>query len=130
MKFNLDQVNQAKSLSEGIFPKLIHEFKKIEVSNFITFVTDGHTEYFDSNNESIISETTQDLIISDELNKEKFAERLKLHQKGGTDYPTFCKDCAENGVDNWIVDLHKMTCTYYDKVGNEVLQELIPKVNE
>jgi uncharacterized protein YbcV (DUF1398 family) len=126
MKFNLELIKQAKINSKGNFPLLIQEFKNIGVSNFITLVTDGHTEYFDDNNENISIDGNNDLIISDELNPVIFAERLKLHQNGKTDFPTFCKDCAENGVDNWLVELNKMTCTYFDKAGNKVLEENIP----
>lgn len=100
----------------------------MEVDNFITFVSDGHTEYFDAENESIRDDPKQDLMISESTDKEKFIERLKLHQNGGTDYPTFCKNCAENGIDNWIVNLPAMTCIYYDKAGNEILVEKIPEV--
>lgn len=129
MKFNLDQINEAKITSQGNFPILINEMKKIGVANFITLVTDGHSEYFDDENENISTEASQDLQISDIVNKEKFVERLKLHQQGGTNYATFSQDCAENGVDNWIVDFPKMTCTYYDKTGNVVLVENIPTIS-
>ncbi|WP_417429319.1 DUF1398 domain-containing protein [Halpernia sp.] len=128
MKFNSDQIHQAQIKSQGNFPILVDEFKKIGVANFITLVTDGHSEYFDAENENISVDGNQDLIISNSLNKEKFTERLKMHQNGKTDFSTFCKDCAENGVDNWIVDLDKMTCTYYDKIGKQVLTENIPSI--
>ena len=38
----------------------------------------------------------------------------------------FCEDCAENGVEKWIVDLDQYTSIYFDKAGNEVLAEEIP----
>jgi uncharacterized protein YbcV (DUF1398 family) len=57
----------------------------------------------------------------------KFIKSLKTHQKGETDYTTFCKHCAETGIEKWIVQLDKMTCTYYDQQGNEILEEQIPK---
>ena len=50
------------------------------------------------------------------------------HQKGETDYFTYCKHCDETGIGNWLMDLKKMTCTYYDKAGNEILVENIPAV--
>ena len=58
---------------------------------------------------------------------QKFVQQLKAHQRGETDYYTFCKDCAENGVEKWVVCLEKMTCIYYDTAGNEVLVEKIPQ---
>ena len=60
------------------------------------------------------------------VNGNQFIADLKTHQQGGTDYPTFCNDCAKSGVEKWIVDMKRMTCTYYDKKGNEMLVEQIP----
>jgi hypothetical protein len=51
---------------------------------------------------------------------------LKKHQQGQTDYSTFCNDCAKSGIDKWVICMDKMTCTYYDKAGNEILIEDIP----
>jgi uncharacterized protein YbcV (DUF1398 family) len=45
---------------------------------------------------------------------------------GKTDYLTFCNDCAKSGIEKWIVRLEEMTCTYYDKAGNDILVEKIP----
>jgi uncharacterized protein YbcV (DUF1398 family) len=39
---------------------------------------------------------------------------------------TFCSDCAKSGIEKWIVCMEKMTCTYFDKAGNEMLEEMIP----
>jgi len=41
---------------------------------------------------------------------------------------TFCNEAAKAGVEKWIVDTQKMTCTYYDKLGNVMLEEKIPSV--
>jgi uncharacterized protein YbcV (DUF1398 family) len=35
--------------------------------------------------------------------------------------------CATYGVEKWAISMDKMTCTYYDKSGNEVLVEVIPQ---
>ena len=70
----------------------------------------------------------QNVTKAEESNKERFIACIKAHQKGATDYVTFCKDCADNGIEKWIVDLGKMTCIYYDKKGNEILVENIPSV--
>ena len=129
MKFTIDQIVEARAKTGNDFPRFIHHLKRLGVSDFITFVTDGHTDYFDAEKENVTSETTHDLLISEKTNRGKFLERLKLHQSGETDFPTFCKDCAENGIDSWIVDLQKMTCTYFAKEGNEILAEEIPSVS-
>ncbi|WP_461396725.1 DUF1398 family protein [Flavitalea sp.] len=35
--------------------------------------------------------------------------------------------CAIYGIEKWQVSVNKMTCTYYDKGGNEILVEEIPQ---
>ena len=60
-------------------------------------------------------------------NAELFAQYLKSHQESKTDYITFCKQCAETGVEKWIFDLKTMTCTYYNTIGEAMLVEHLPQ---
>ena len=69
------------------------------------------------------------LVIADNSGKEKFNHYLQIHQQGKTDYFTFCKDCAETGIEKWFVCLDAMTCTYYDKAGIQILVEQMPDKN-
>jgi len=129
MKFTIDEVKNAhhKVKSGADFPKYIQEIKDLGVSHYTALVANGNTKYFDA--EENFAETGskyENLIISENLNPEQFKSKLKLHQQGGTDYPTFCKDCAENGVEGWKMDLNEMTCTYFDKNGNDILVETVP----
>jgi len=62
------------------------------------------------------------LAIENKVNKELFINQLKRHQRGETDYIKFCEDCAQTGIEKWIVDLNQFTCIYYDKAGNEILR--------
>lgn len=127
--FTVEQIEQAheKIKSGADFPKYIQEIKELGVKGFETWVKDGHTEYFGENNFTTTSKSKyQELLVSDNSNKEHFIIQLKAHQQGKTDYFTFCKDCAETGIERWVVSLDKMTCTYFDKSGNEMLVEIIP----
>lgn len=127
--FTVQQIEQAheKVKSGADFPKYIQEIKGFGVQSFITFVKDSHTEYFGADNFTTSSNPKyEDLEIAEITDSEKFKAQLKVHQQGKTDYFTFCKDCAETGIEKWIVDLNKMTCVYYDKYGNEILVEEIP----
>lgn len=127
--FTVLQIEEAHSKvkSGADFPKYIQEIKELGVKGFETWVKDSHTLYFGENGFKTSSESVyENLEISETLNLEKFTHQLKAHQKGETDYYTFCKDCAENGIEKWVVCLEKMTCIYYDKAGNEVLAEEIP----
>ena len=127
--FTVEQIELAHSKikSGAEFPKYIQEIKEIGVTAFETWVTDSHTVYFGKDDFTIKSKPKyEELALAKNRDKEKFSQYLKIHQKGETDYFTFCKHCAETGIEKWIVDLEKMTCTYYDEAENEILVEKLP----
>jgi len=127
--FTVEQIEQAhnKVKSGADFPKYIQEIKTIGVLRFETWVIDSHTEYFGANDYCISSEAQyKNLEISTTTDKDQFVKQLKAHQQGQTDYCAFCKDCAETGIEKWLVNLEDMTCVYYDKAGDEILTEQIP----
>ncbi len=129
--FTVEQIELAHSKikSGSEFPKYIQEIKEIGVIAFETWVTDSHTNYFGKNDFKKISKPKYEtLAIVNNSDKDKFCEYLKIHQNGETDYFTFCKHCAETGIEKWIVDLDKMTCIYYEKSENEILVEIVPTV--
>ena len=127
--FTIDQINEAhaKVKSGADFPNYIQDLIKLGVTGFETFVTDGHTMYFGKDGTKIQSDAKYTVLkIADESDKDQFREDLTAHQKGKTNYQTFCLDCAWSGVEKWVVDMTKMTCIYYDKAGNKLLAEAIP----
>ena len=132
-KFTVADIEKAheKVKSGADFPNYIKEIKSLGVIAFETWVVDSHTNYFGTDDFETTSDAQyDDLMIVDDVNIEKIIEKfiayLKIHQKGETDYFTFCKHCAETGVEKWIVSLEDYTCTYFDKNGNMILNEKIP----
>jgi len=129
MKFTIQEIKAAhqKVKSGADFPKYIQAIKNLGVSHYTAYVSDGNTEYFDTENHAAKTGSKYETLkISENLNLENFKTQLKLHQQGGTDYMTFCKDCAENGVEGWKMDLNQMICTYFDKDGKNILEEKVP----
>lgn len=127
--FTVKEIEEAhaKVKSGADFPKYIQDIKKFGVVRFDTWVKDSRPNYFGKDDFSVQSSPQyNDLTISDNLNKEEFTRLSKVHQQGETDYFTFCNHCAETGVEKWVVSLDTLTCTYFDKKGNEVLREQIP----
>lgn len=127
--FTLEQIKTAHSKvkSGADFPNYIGEIKQFGVSYYETFVAEGNTEYFGHNNYNISAPAMYSkLTIERKCNIADFKKSLKEHQQGMSDFATFVRDCARNGVEKWIVRLAPMTCTYYDTEGNEVLVESIP----
>src|SRR5690606_10925260 len=127
--FTLQQIEEAhdKVKSGADFPKYIQEIKKLGVKSFVTWVQNSRTEYLGENNFTTCSNAKyNELTITGKSDKENFETCLKEHQQGRTDYFTFCKDCAQTGIEKWVVRLGEVTCIYYDKAGNEILVEQIP----
>jgi Phage envelope protein len=128
--FTVEQIERAheKVKSGADFPNYIREIQQMGVTAFETWVKDSHTEYFGKDDFTTQSLAQYEaLTITDDSNGEMFYRYLKSHQRGETDYMTFCKHCAETGIEKWFVSLDEMTCTYYDKSGNKILVEQIPQ---
>jgi uncharacterized protein YbcV (DUF1398 family) len=127
--FTIEQIKVAHSRvkSGADFPNYIQDLIQLGVKSYDTFVADGHAVYFGVDNHQTQSEGKYaELTVVDKSNIEQFKHYLKIHQKGETDYLTFCTHSAQCGVEKWTVETTAMTCTYYDKDGNKILEERIP----
>lgn len=129
--FTLEQIKTAHSQvkSGADFPKYIRDIQKLGVTAYEVFVSDGHTDYYGKNDFKITSSAKYDTLpLSKISHSEKFTSDLLAHQQGKTDYMAFCLDCANSGIEKWIVNIAEMTCTYYDVAGTNILTEIIPHV--
>lgn len=126
--FTIEQIKaaHAKVKSGADYPNYVKDIILLGVTHYDNFVADGHAVFYGGNSQAEWTAKYEPLEVAATCNKEQFITDLKAHQQGKTNYPTFCSDCARSGIEKWIVKLDKMTCTYYDKAGNEVLQEIIP----
>lgn len=127
--FTIEEIKTAHSKvkSGADFPLFIQDIKKLGVTQYQSFVADGHVDYFGENDFKTSGPSKYgDLAIASETNIEQFKIDIKAHQQGKTDYPTFCNDCAKSGIEKWVVNIENMTCAYFDLAGNEVLVEQIP----
>lgn len=117
----------SKVKSGAEFPKYIQELIALGVQKYDAFVADGHILYSGKENFELSSPpTNKKLMVANISDKERFKHYLKNHQRGQTDYSTFCDNAAETGVEKWTVDMTKMTCVYYDKSNNMMVEEQIP----
>ena len=127
--FTIEQIKLAHSKvkSGADFPNYIQDLYKLGIIYYTTYVNDGHTDYLGQNNFIVSTDSVaKKLFIADSSDGNQFKIDLKAHQAGKTDYVIFCNDCAKSGIEKWVVDLIKMTCTYYDKAENIVMVETIP----
>ncbi|HZV69536.1 MAG TPA: DUF1398 family protein [Saprospiraceae bacterium] len=128
--FTVEQVKAAHSKvkSGADFPAYIQEIKKLGVTLYETYVADGHTDFYGVNHYKTTAPAKYaELTIAETSKSEQFKKELREHQQGKTDYLTFIGMCATFGIERWVVRMNKMTCTYFDIAGNEILQEQIPQ---
>lgn len=128
--FTIEQVKAAHSKvkSGADFPSYIKEIKSLGVTHYEAYVTDGHIAYHGANDFTAKAPAKYaPLAIADTAKREEFKAELIAHQQGKTDFLTFIKMCATLGIEKWDICMDKMTCTYYDKAGNEILVEKIPQ---
>ncbi|HLK28045.1 MAG TPA: DUF1398 family protein [Puia sp.] len=128
--FTVEQIKAAHSKvkSGADFPAYIKEIKSFGITHYEAYVTDGHIDYHGANNYIAKVPAKYDTLeITNTPKTEEFKAALVAHQQGKTDFLTFIKMCATFGIEKWAICMDKMTCTYYDKAGNEILIEQIPQ---
>lgn len=105
--FTLSDISKAhESVKSGAdFPVYARAITLMGVTGYDTFVSDGHAVYFGNSDALTAPPKYENLEVAQNSNKEKFIERLRIHQNGGSDYMTFCHDCAKNGVEKWTLDM-------------------------
>ena len=129
--FTINQIKEAhaKVKSGADFPKYIQELKALGLLSYDHYVSDGHTLYRGTDGFSIAADAKYPAMeVADTASVERLQHALLIHQQGQTDYPVFCKQAVEAGVEKWTVDTIAMCCTYFDKAGNAVVVEEIPVV--
>ncbi|KGE13478.1 DUF1398 domain-containing protein [Sphingobacterium deserti] len=126
--FTLSDINTAhgKVKTGADFPQYVQDLISLGVLSYEVFVADGHTTYFGAKSYTVADSAKHTaLTIAGRYASDDFVTALKAHQRGDTDYPRFLSDCANSGVHKWVMDLQKLTCSYYDIGGNEVWTERI-----
>jgi uncharacterized protein YbcV (DUF1398 family) len=123
------EVAHAKVKDGADFPKYVQEIKSLGVKSHEVVLTDG-TWIFKGNDNCLVEfqRGLESVQISPHPLPERFKHILSIHQQGETDYPTFCIQAGEAGVERWISDFESMTVTYLDKDGQVVIRESIPVI--
>jgi uncharacterized protein YbcV (DUF1398 family) len=128
--FTVEQIKAAHSKvkSGADFPAYIKEIKSLGVTHYEAYVTDGHIDYHGANNHTAKIPAKYDpLVIADKSDNDQFKVELEAHQQGESDFQTFIRRCSTFGIEKWAISMDKMTCTYYNKAGKEILVEVIPQ---
>lgn len=127
--FTIEQINEAagKVNNGADFPRFVSDLEFVGVTHYEYFVANGKLIYSGQDGFQLaVDSNMTHLDVNEIASKKKLKQAIIIHQRGETDYPTFCQDAAQAGVEKWITHMHKMTVAYLDKRGNEILVELIP----
>ena len=109
------------------YPRLVQDLKNMGVRTYSHNVADGANEFFGDAGFSVTIRHSQETIpVATHASENAFRQCLAAHQRGMTDYQTFCKEAGEAGVAKWISDLGAMTVTYQDLDDESILVEVIP----
>lgn len=128
--FTIEQIHEAfgKVKSGADFPQFVQDLKEIGITHYDNFVSNGRTKYYGKNYFTLNGDSKYpEMLVSENSSSEKLKHAITIHQQGQTDYPTFCKQAAEAGVEKWTTHMIEMTVTYLDKSGNKLTVEAIPK---
>lgn len=128
--FTIEQIHETynKVKSGSDFPQFVQDLKSIGVTSYDNFVRDGRTKYYGGNNFVLDGEAKYPAMnISEESSSDKLKQAISVHQQGQTDYPTFCRQAADAGVEKWTTHMIEMTVTYYDLDKNILIGEPIPQ---
>jgi len=127
--FTIEQIKEAHSRvkSGADFPNFVIDLIQLGVNGFETYSADGHSTFFGYLEYTVeTGPLYKTITVNEQSDKAQFQLALKANQEGKTDFLTFCRDCAQSGVEKWIMDMSNMTCTYFDRAGDPVLAETIP----
>jgi uncharacterized protein YbcV (DUF1398 family) len=128
--FTKEQIETAHSKvkSGADFPKYVEEIKNFGVKSHEVVLIDGAWIFKGADKQVVQFQSMECVPVSAQSSQEKFKQILSMHQRGETDYPTFCIQAGESGVERWISDFEHMTVTYLGSNGAIIDVEPIPSL--
>ena len=126
--FTLDQIDDLHGRlgSANTFPEYVRAIKAIGVQRADSYLADGHSEYFGQGGHRVVSPPVHEAFaVAETGQRETFLEHLKRHERSETTYLEMSRGLAQSGIEKWTIDTARMTMTFYDKAGKEMLVEQI-----
>jgi len=126
--FTLEQINDlhARLGSARTFPEYVRALKVLGVERYDSYLTDGHSEYFGQGGYSVASPAVHEVLsIAETGQREMFLQHLRRHERNETTYLEMSRGLAQSGIEKWTVDTGRMTMTFYDEAGIEMLVERV-----
>ncbi len=112
--------------SARTFAEYVRALKALAVERYDSYLADGHSEYFGRGGHKVVSPPVHEVLsVAETSQRETFLEHLARHERRETTYLEMSRGLAESGIEKWTVDMGRMTMTFYDKAGVEMLVEQI-----
>ena len=126
--FTIEQIDEIHDRlgSARTFTEYVLALKAIGVERYDSYLADGHSEYFGQGGYRIASPPVHEVLpVAEAGQREAFLQHLRRHEQRQTSYLEMSKGLAESGIEKWSVDTGRMTMTFRDKAGREMLVEQI-----
>ena len=126
--FTLKQIEDvhAKVATGADFLQYVQNMKHLGVVAYDLYVVDGHARYLGLDQVVLSEPAYPQHDIAARGDQQALQQALTMHQAGRTDYPTFCRQAAQAGVERWTIRTGELTCTYYDRQDQILVVEDIP----
>ncbi len=107
-------------------PAYLRGLSALGVARSDSFLSDGHSEYLSEEGHKVVGAGTHEaLVIARTASRAQLREHLERHSQGKSSYVEMSRGLAASGIAKWIFDTKRMTISYCDVAGNEVLSEEI-----
>lgn len=125
--FTIEHIDDlhARLGSAKTFPKYVRALRALGVERCDSYLADGHSEYFGGGHKVVSPPAHEVLAVAETSQREAFLEHLRRHELRQTTYLEMSTGLAQSGIEKWTVDTVRMTMTFYDKTGREMLVEQI-----
>ena len=126
--FTIEQTNDlhARLGSARTLPDYVQALKALGVERYDSYLADGHSEYFGTAATGSSPHRCARCFPSlKSAQRETFLQHLRRHERHQTTYLEMSRGLAQSGIEKWTVDTGRMTMTFSDKAGREMLVEQI-----
>lgn len=126
--FTIEQINDIHDRlgSARTFTEYVLALKALGVERYDSYVADGHSEYLGEGGHRVVSPSVHEVLsVAANSQREMFLEHLRRHERRETTYLEMSRGLAQSGIEKWTVDTGRMTMTFYDRAGAEMLVEQI-----
>ncbi len=126
--FTIEQINElhARLGNARTLPEYVRALKALGVERCDSYLADGHSEYYGQGGHRVVSPPAHEVLaVAETGQRETFLQHLRRHELRQTTYLEMSRGLAQSGIEKWTVDTGRMTMTFYDKAGREMLVEQI-----